>query len=41
MKVYSPPQNHQLAKILFAASLSRTTLTHEPVLYGYKHRQFQ
>ena len=41
MKIYSPPDNHQLAKVLFTAQLSRTNLTHEPVPYGYKHKHFQ
>lgn len=41
MKLYSPPDNHQLAKILFTANLSRTALTHEPVPYGYKNKHFQ
>ena len=41
MKIYSPPENHQLAKILFAAQLSRTAVIHEPVPYGYKNKHFQ
>ena len=41
MKIYSPPANHVLAKIQFTARLSGTTLTHEAVSYGHKHRQFQ
>ena len=38
MKIYSPPDNHQLAKILFAAQLARTTVCLEPVPYGYKNK---
>lgn len=41
MKIYSPPDNHQLAKVLFTAHLSRTTVTLEPVPYGYKNKHFQ
>ena len=41
MKVYSPPDNHQLAKIIFTAHLNRTAIAHEPVPYGYKHKHFQ
>ncbi len=41
MKIYSPPDNHVLAKILFTARISRKSLTLEPVPYGYKHKQFQ
>jgi hypothetical protein len=41
MKLYSPPDNHQLAKIQFTARLARKTLAHEPVPYGYKNKHFQ
>lgn len=41
MRIYSPPENHQLAKILFTAKLTKTVVAHEPVPYGYKHKHFQ
>lgn len=41
MKIYSPPDNHVLAKIQFTARLSGTILHHEPVSYNHKNKHFQ
>lgn len=41
MKIYSPPENHILSKILFTARLFKTPLHHEAVPYGHKNKQFQ
>ncbi len=41
MKIYSPPDNHILSKIIFTAKLSNTPLQHEVVPYGHKNKQFQ
>lgn len=41
MKIYSPPDNHILSKILFTARISNTNLQHEVVPYGHKNKQFQ
>ena len=41
MKIYSPPDNHVLSKILFTARISNTTVQHEVVPYGHKNKQFQ
>ena len=41
MKIYSPPDNHILSKILFASKLYGVNLQHEVVPYGYKNKQFQ
>lgn len=41
MKIYSPPDNHILSKILFTARISNTPIQHEVVPYGHKNKQFQ
>lgn len=41
MKIYSPPDNHILSKLLFAARMSNTPIHHEVVPYGHKNKQFQ
>lgn len=41
MKIYSPPDNHILSKIVFTARISNTILQHEVVPYGHKNKQFQ
>lgn len=40
MKLYSPPDNHKLAKILFASRLFGKPVVHEPVPYSHKNKQF-
>jgi glutathione S-transferase len=41
MKLYSPPDNHVLLKIQFAARIANAQLHHEVVPYGHKNKQFQ
>lgn len=41
MKIYSPPDNHVLSKLIFAARISNTPVHHEVVPYGHKNKQFQ
>lgn len=41
MKVFSPPNNHKLNKILFAAKLYNHSVEHVEVPFNHKNKQFQ